>query len=126
MSTNELVAERPELPKFDELLKLAQHNPEALEELRQQHISALIDSAPAEYQNRLRGIQFQIDAQRQIHSESPLGACVKISKMMHESFAELRGYLNQFSGQHDPLRSIAEESESVEAKPADILAFPRT
>lgn len=124
MSTTEQALSRPELPKFDDLLEMAKNNPEALEALRQQHVSALINSAPEEYQNRLRGIQFQIDAQRQIHSESPLGACVKISKMMHESFAELRGYLNQFSGQNDPLRGLAEQSESVEAKPADILAFP--
>lgn len=113
-----------DLPNFDELVKLAQTDPEALEALRQQHVSRLIDNAPEAYQQRLKGLQFQIDAHRKIHAGSPLGSCMKISQMMHESFAELRGWLNQISGANDPLREIAEASTPPEAKAADILAFP--
>jgi hypothetical protein len=112
------------LPKFDELIKLAQDNPEALEKLREKHIENIIDSAAAAYQPRLRGLQFQIDAHRSIHTNSPLGSCMKISQMMHESFAELRGWLNQISELNDPLRDIADESEQNHNKGADILAFP--
>jgi hypothetical protein len=113
-----------DLPKFDELIKLAQHHPEALEKLREKHIEKLIDGAEVNYQPRLRGLQFQIDAHRSIHANSPLGSCMKISQMMHESFAELRGWLNQMSEFNDPLRDIADKSEQDHNKVADVLAFP--
>lgn len=113
-----------DLPKFDELVALAKENPEALERLRQQHVEELINNAPEAYQQRLRGIQFQIDAHRNIHKDSPLGSCMKISQMMHESFAELRGWLNQISDLNDPLRYTGSEIEQTPEKAADILAFP--
>lgn len=113
-----------ELPKFDELVKLAQHNPEALENLRQQHINFIIDKAEPTHQKRLRGLQFQIDAQRSIHANSPMGSCVKISKMMQESFTEMRGWLNQISGFNDPLRSLSEENQNKEITATNIIAFP--
>jgi selenocysteine-specific translation elongation factor len=117
-----------ELPKFDELMKLAQNNPEALEALRQEHVNALIDNAPEADKTRLRGLQFQIDAQRKIHNHSPMGACLKISKMMQESFADLRVHLNNLSNTNDPLRDYIDtsmdHSDMSQNKMADILAFP--
>ncbi len=82
-----------ELPDFDTLKELADKDPEALEALRQKHINSLIENAPQQHQQRLKGLQFQIDAQRKIHN-TPLGACIKISQMMHESFHEMRALLN--------------------------------
>jgi len=111
------------LPTFDELVTLAKENPEALETLRQQHVDTLICNAPEAFQKRLKGMQFQIDAYRKIHKDSPLGSCMKISQMMHESFTELRGLLNEVSHLDDPLRSI--ETEVIEPQErAKILAFP--
>ncbi len=106
------------LPGFDVLLHLAQHDPEALEQLRLEQVKNLIDNAPPQLQQRLRGLQFEIDAQREIHS-SALGACIKISEMMHESFFRLRNLLNQFSEQPT--------SSSVYVEPprkAKVLHFP--
>jgi len=82
-----------ELPDFDTLKELAEKNPDALEALRQKHINSLIENAPPQHQQRLKGLQFQIDAQRKIHS-TPLAACIKISQMMHDSFHEMRELLN--------------------------------
>jgi len=113
-----------DLPNFDELVKLAQEDPEALEALRQEHINKIIDNATPSYQNRLRGLQFQIDANRKIHSDSPMGSCMKISQMMHESFADMRGWLIHLSGLNDPLRDFAEDIESKPTEQANILAFP--
>ncbi len=116
-----------DLPNFDELLTLAQNDPEALEALRQKHVDLIINNADPSHQTRLRGLQFQIDAQRQIHTDSPMGSCMKISKMMHESFAELRGWMNQVSGLNDPIREVAEHNSGIDykgGKVADILAFP--
>ncbi|BFM16619.1 hypothetical protein R50073_28020 [Maricurvus nonylphenolicus] len=112
------------LPSFDTLMTMALTNPEGFERLRQQEVDALIASAPEEIQQRLRGLQFQIDAQRQIH-KTPMGACIKISNMMHESFAQLRELLSQFSQQRAPL--IARTSEapsSAVLETAEIIDFP--
>ena len=115
-----------DFPNFDQLLKLAKEQPEALEQFRQEQIELLISQAPARSQHRLRGLQFQIDAQRQLHGDSPLGACVKISQMMHESFAELRVWLNDITGLDDPLRNEINDYQSpdTEKVAAKVLPFP--
>ena len=100
-------------PTTDELLKLAQENPEELEALRQREIESLIDSAPASMQRRLRGLQFQIDAKRST-SKTPMAACVAISKMMFDSVYEL----------NDVLNGADHEKPANTAANADVLAFP--
>jgi hypothetical protein len=113
-----------DLPNFDQLLKLAQEKPEELERFRQQQIDLLIQQAPPKSRDRLRGLQFQIDAQRQIHSDSPMGACVKISQMMHESFAELRVWLNDITGLQDPLGYETNTPQNSEKSVAKVISFP--
>jgi hypothetical protein len=105
-------------------MKLAQENPAELEKLRQEKINQFISNANEAYQSRLRGLQFQIDAHRQIHTESPMGACMKISQMMHESFAALRSHLNDLTHVNDPLREFVNDHDLGSNKAADILAFP--
>ncbi len=82
------------LPDFDTLKELAENDPEALEALRQQHIERAIAQCPADLRRRLQGLQFQIDAKRQL-SANPMQSCIEISRMMHESFENLRKTLNQ-------------------------------
>ncbi|AFU97912.1 DUF3135 domain-containing protein [Simiduia agarivorans] len=82
------------LPEFNDLLALSRENPEALERLRRQLVDQVISGANPDTQARLRGLQFQIDAQRQL-SSSAMGACVRLSRMMNASFAELMTQLNQ-------------------------------
>lgn len=80
-------------PNFEELRQLAEESPERLEAFLHREVEALIESAPIDMQGRLRGLQFQVDCQRKIH-KSPLGSCVAISKMMHESLSRLQQVLN--------------------------------
>ncbi len=80
-------------PTFDELMALAEKSPDKLEEYRLREISRIIDSAPERLRKRLHGLQFQINCQIELHS-TPLGACMAISKMMHESLAKLNDALN--------------------------------
>lgn len=101
---------------------MALANPEGFERWRQQEVEAIIGSAPDKQQQRLRGLQFQIDAQRDIH-KSPMGACIKISNMMHDSFAQLRHMLNQLSNQASPVTAVIEEP-AEESFEATILEFP--
>lgn len=79
---------------FDDLLVMAQ-DPERLEAYRQKEVRSIIDQAPDEIQRRLQGLQFHIDAHRTLHNDSPIGACVQLSKMMHDSFFQLQNYLTQ-------------------------------
>ena len=114
-----------DFPSFDTLLDMAQHRPDELERFRQEQIERLISSAPEISQRRLRGLQFQIDAQRQLHSDSALGSCMKISQMMHESFANLRRQLNDITGTHDPLRvELQDYDDNQDIDNAKVIRFP--
>ncbi len=78
------------LPDFDELLALAQSDPTELERLRREMIEEVIASASNErLQRRLRGLQFRVDATIRL-SRTPMAACLNVSRMMHDSFLELR------------------------------------
>jgi len=79
---------------FDELLAMAQE-PERLEAYRQREVRSIIERAPYEIRRRLRGLQFQVDAHRRLHNDSPIGACIQLSKMMQDSFYKLHTYLTQ-------------------------------
>ena len=94
------------LPNFDELLRLAKEDPEALERLREDHIAHIIDNCPEQNKQRLRGLQFQIDAIRKTHT--PMGACLKISKMMHDKLFELReaAGVDHTYFKHEPAKEV--------------------
>jgi len=103
-----------ELPSFEYLSKLASEDPEKLEQIRAQQVENLIESAPQQYQRRLRGIQFQVDCARRKHN-NPLAACIEISSMMYDSLHRLNKALTTPAGSS----SEVEEKES-----ADVLSFP--
>ena len=83
----------PDFPDVDALMKAAREDPAALESMRKSMIERLIESAPNEAaQRRLRGLQFRVDVERE-RAPNPMAACITLSRMMHESLAELRGAL---------------------------------
>lgn len=84
-----------QLPSFDELKEMAEKSPEKLESLRKDLIEDVINSAPKEKQNRLRGLQFQIDAKIKT-SKTPFEALSKIYDEMMDSFDTLNEKLNEF------------------------------
>ena len=86
--------------KFDvsEWQKLAQTDPEEFERRRVAHIEELIASTPPDIQRRLRGTQFKVDLARG-RASNPLSATVRISRLMWESFSQLRERLNQLASQ---------------------------
>ncbi len=111
----EVFCMNPKMPDFDTLVKIAQHDPDQLETIRHRLAASTISSAPKPLQQRLRGLQFQIDSTRHT-SKTPLAACIRISAMMHESFSELRSALNNPSE-----KNHINDGNNV---PADILPFP--
>lgn len=90
--------------------ELAVKNPEALERFRLKEIENIINGAPEQLQRRLRGLQFQIDCKLK-SQKSPMGACITISRMMHDSLNRLNSVLN------------GKAQLEAESKKAKILSF---
>lgn len=78
-----------ELPGFDTLRYLAEHDPQRLELLRTTLTELLIARSPAESRQRLRGLQFQIDARIKL-APNPVAACIAVSSMMHATLDQLQ------------------------------------
>ncbi|MCD8523911.1 MAG: DUF3135 domain-containing protein [Saccharospirillaceae bacterium] len=108
-----------QLPPFDELKNLANQNPDALEALRQQLIEKTINSASEDLRRRLRGLQFQIDMERQ-RASNPLSACLRISRMMHEHLHTLVESLNTA----DTPEAVSGHSTMPAHLSANIIPFP--
>jgi hypothetical protein len=90
-----------EWPEVDQLITLAKESPAQLEAFRLREVERLIASAPESIQRRLRGLQFQIDCKRRLHT-SPMGACIELSQMMFDSVSQLNNALQGIrSTQHD-------------------------
>ncbi len=107
------------MPSFDEMVRLAKNDPETLERIRLKLIEETIAEAPENCHRRLRGLQFQIDMERR-RASNPMSACVRISKMMHDSLYTMRQTLNAAVGQttDDVLMPLETPLQ------AQVLAFP--
>ena len=87
---------------FDAAVELARTDPEAFEQHRQEAIEALIASAPERNRQHLRCLQWRIDQERQ-RAANPIAACVKLYRMMWESFAGECGLIDTISNtRHSP------------------------
>ena len=102
-----------ELPSFDTLRYLAEHDPARLERLRRVLTERLISRAPDRAKPRLRGLQFEIEARVSI-APNPIAACVTLSSMMHTTFGHLARALNDWQDG---------EPESPPPRIAKILPF---
>ena len=104
---------------FDEMLDLAQHDPESFEEKRLEYIETFLNRIPLEKQQRLRGLQWQIDQTRRL-ARTPMASCIAISNMMWDS-------LNRLNCQQRELVKLTtgqpKTSTAVEPTLARILPF---
>jgi len=71
---------------FDAAMELARKDPEAFEQYRKDVIEALIARAPERNRQHLRRVQWRIEQERK-RASNPMSACVKLYRMMWESFA---------------------------------------
>ena len=74
---------------FEYWSSLASTDPQKFEQLRHDKISAAIDRANSQRQQRLRGLQWKIDQIRNQHKDSAAAACLAISELMWETFEHL-------------------------------------
>ncbi len=110
--------EEPSNIDFDRWSEIARTDPETFEAMRTEIISACIEGAPRDRQQRMRGLQWQIDCLR-AQSNNPLSACLKISRMMWDSLQRLSNVSRDLA---NPEQAIS-ESEPVMAT---ILPFSPT
>jgi len=111
------------LPGFDELKKLAEQDPERLETLRQQWVEETISDAPEQFQRRLRGLQFQIDMERE-KAKNPVSACIRVSKMMHDSLAKLYETITQENAISVAAAPAAQAAEPAKLSVGEVIQFP--
>ena len=103
---------------FDEMVRLAQDDPEAFERKRLAMVNDVIDQSSPELQRRMSGLQWQIDQIRENRS-NPMAACIRISKMMWDSVLEEDGLLEKL----ELLQSGAKQSTPSETQSAEIIPF---
>ncbi len=102
---------------FDDWKELAETDPQAFEQKRQNYIDSFISTAPSQHQGRLEGLQWRIDMERQ-RSSSPMSACVRISSMMLDSVYGEAGLVSALTG--DLLRQRNKVCSARVVKIADI------
>ena len=108
---------------FDEWMALNRRDPDAFEVQRQALVEQVIETAPQTMQRRLRGLMFEIDAER-AKAKTPLQACMNISSLMWERFDALRLHMNILT--HPEKLSESEKIQlhrSTEEEPAVVLPF---
>ena len=101
---------------FEEWMTLASSEPQSFEQLRQDKISALIESAPKRHQHRLRCLQWRIDQIREKNNASPMAACLAISELMWDTFGQLSDLL-----QYQAKNGLSAPTPTIQAK---IIPFP--
>jgi len=67
-------------PDFEELLDLAKNDPELFEAKRLEYIEHYFTKVPVEKQQRLRGLQWQIDQTRNL-ARTPMSSCLSLMDM---------------------------------------------
>ena len=101
---------------FEEWAALAKSDPEAFEAKREQAIARFIEQASPHMQNRLRGLQWRIDMDRD-RSANPLSSCMKIFNQMWSSVYGESGLLDALNG--------VERGPLPERSHADVVSLDR-
>jgi hypothetical protein len=74
---------------FDSWAKLAKEDPAAFERRRADTLRSVIEGAPPDYRQRLEGLQFRLNLERE-RSGTPLASCVRMNTLMWAGFHRLR------------------------------------
>lgn len=86
---------------FDQWATLASQDPEAFERMRGRTIEQAIRQAPAEKQQRLRCLQWQLDRIRQT-SRTPMVACLRMNRLLWKAVIGEGGLLECLGGPQSP------------------------
>lgn len=111
---------------FDEWMTLAKTDPEAFARRRREAIENLIAGAPQARQQRLRGLQWSIDAELQT-CRTPLQSCMRIFDRMWDSVYGADGLLDALKALgNPPLFPVSANQSGKPVESAKVLPFKRT
>jgi len=107
---------RRRLPAFEVLAELGRRDPAALQALGRLLTDDVIKhSSRPESRRRLEGLKFRIEMERR-RAPDALSACVRLSRLMHDSLSELHTVLNAPNGYRRPNGRMS----------GTVLGFPRS
>ncbi|MFL1801254.1 DUF3135 domain-containing protein [Plesiomonas shigelloides] len=116
------------LPSFDELVRLAKEDPQALEKLRHAHAEALINAASPRSQPHLRALQGHID--RCISTgKNPLHTCVLLNRLLMRQLGTLQQVLNrpgEFMRQQAQILPFGRNARNTDASSASKASTTQT
>ena len=107
---------------FEDWQRLHESDPEAFEIRRKEALEAVIQTAPARMQQRLRGVQFRVDMER-ARAGSDLASCLKAQSMMWDSLLRLRDALAELSVLQKDGTLAAIVQTPAEARTATVIPF---
>ena len=94
-----------QLPEFEQLVTLAERDPEAFEKFRQNACQQFIATVPSSHRQRLTAVQHRVETELS-RAKTPLAGLLKVSCMMHDSLYELSSKWIEFNRiAHRPLNS---------------------
>ncbi len=103
-----------QLPAFEELIELAEKDPEAFEIFRQQACLEFIENTPTPHQQRLMAVQNRVEMT--LHrAKTPMAGLLQLSSMMHDSFYQLTTRL-------EDIHQLAQGKKRLNLRPAKPLA----
>lgn len=102
---------------FDAWMTLAQSDPDAVDEMREDAIEEVIARAQPDMQPRLRALQWRIDMER-ARASTPLSACVRLSNMMWKLVYDEHGLVST-------IRELTNPESGYPLRSADIVEFGR-
>ena len=106
---------------FEECVRLAKKDPDAFENYRIEMIKQVIDRARPECQQRMKGLQFQIDMERR-KTGTPMASCLRLNEiMMNFLYDEFEYNINIFLSKKKLILSKVSQDDD---KRATILPFP--
>jgi hypothetical protein len=102
---------------FDEWADLARSDGDAFEARRLAEVAAAIERCSPRQRQRLRTLQWRIEAERR-RTRTPLQACLRLSSMMWDSLLSGQEHLGQLLQQVSPAGSPPRPS-------AKVIPFPK-
>lgn len=110
---------RVPLPDFETWMTLAKEDPDRFEALRLATIDDFISQVPEGKRLHLRRLQWRIDQVRD-RARTPLAACVALSRMMWDSFSDLRESYKDLQDDGQPIHARRPQPRN-----AKVLEFRR-
>ncbi len=112
--------------------ELAVQDPDRFERERREVIGEAISAAPEDKRERLLRLQWRIDTER-ARASNPLSACIRLNRMLFESFYAKNGFANTLQASLASIRQIlysgqgplAIETAAVQKDPYKILPFEK-